>query len=1051
IENVTITDADVGDGWTNFTAEDENGKTTIIRDEENSLSIEEGYSYDTIAGISSRHFETVQVIPRGEEDFVADESTVQNVYARPGAGLIPSGAEVELNTHTTDADIYYTLDGSTPTKESNHYTEPIVVDEKTTLKAMAIKGESESAIKTFDYTVYDAEEGMQIHDIQGEGHVSPLQGAHVEKVEGIVTYKYDIRGSHYFHMQTPDDKKDGDPKTSEGIVIYTGKEEDVEIGDLINVSGDVSEYHIDGYDGKEDDDLPVTQINARDDRGGVIDVVEKEVALPAPIKITSSAIPGDIAPEDFKLEEASSLEPDKYSMDFWESIEGMRVEVAESTSTAPQMHGDLYVVTDDYDPDNRTVNNGIRLTEEGPDSRLISLKVQPNGPARDLKVKTGDKFTESLTGVVNYGFGNYKVYADLQDVEDAHEEVARYEPEPIVKDEEKLSVAAYNVENYSANSSGSETPDSKSRKIAEAFVDDMQSPDIIALIEVMANNGSESNSPEADRSYKRLINDIEAAGGPGYEFVNIDPEYNQDGGKPTGNIRVGYLYNPERVDFDDYGTDSDSIKTDAVTYEDGKLSTNPGRVSPDVYEGTRKPLAAQFEFNGESVVLLNNHLNSKLGDKPEYGQDRTETNVSRGQREKLAKEQNRFVQEIKADNPNENVVVLGDMNDFEFSGPVQTLKGDELHNLVEDVDSDKRYSYVYNGMSQVLDHALVSNNLKDKADLRMMKVNADFTDDHGRASDHDPVYVEIDFDKEVEEPEEPTEPEEFNLPIMHMNDTHAHVENYPYLNTLVKDYREENPESLLLHGGDVFSGTLYFNEFKGQADLRQLNLMGIDAMVFGNHEFDLGDSDEGHRALARFIRNANFPMLGTNSDFSEDNQLKDYDPSGSAVKDAKAGDAYNSIILESGGEEIGVFGLTTEDTENIASPVKVTFSNYIDTAKKEVEKLEDEGIDKIIAVTHLGHDSAPDVGNDLLLAENVDGIDVIVGGHSHTEVEPPVLVEEDGKAPTVVVQAGQYAENLGTVEVTFDDKGEVIDHQGELLAIEEDYEKVVEPDKKALE
>lgn len=90
-----------------------------------------------------------------------------------------------------------------------------------------------------------------------------------------------------------------------------------------------------------------------------------------------------------------------------------------------------------------------------------------------------------------------------------------------------------------------------------------------------------------------------------------------------------------------------------------------------------------------------------------------------------------------------------------------------------------------------------------------------------------------------------TEEDHFTLSIMHMNDTHAHLDPMPKMVTAVKEVRKENPDSLLLHAGDVFSGTLYFNEFKGQADLALMNVMDIDAMVFGNHEFDLGDREGG--------------------------------------------------------------------------------------------------------------------------------------------------------------------------------------------------------------
>src|SRR5699024_2772164 len=95
---------------------------------------------------------------------------------------------------------------------------------------------------------------------------------------------------------------------------------------------------------------------------------------------------------------------------------------------------------------------------------------------------------------------------------------------------------------------------------------------------------------------------------------------------------------------------------------------------------------------------------------------------------------------------------------------------------------------------------------------------------------------------------------------------------------------------------------------------------------------------------------------------------------------------------------------------------------------------------KIISVNHIGYDSDPSVGNDLCLAKEVDGIDIIVGGHSHTALEEPVLVEKDengdAKDPTVIVQAGQYAENLGTLEVEFDDNGVIVGHSGVLLKVD---------------
>lgn len=279
----------------------------------------------------------------------------------------------------------------------------------------------------------------------------------------------------------------------------------------------------------------------------------------------------------------------------------------------------------------------------------------------------------------------------------------------------------------------------------------------------------------------------------------------------------------------------------------------------------------------------------------------------------------------------------------------------------------------------------------------------------------------------------------FDLSVLHMNDTHARADKLPNMITAIDELKEEAPDSLVLHGGDVFSGTLYFTEHKGQADLAMLNLMDLDAMVFGNHEFDLGDKEDGHESLAKFVKDANFPLLNTNVDFSEDPFMKLFDTHKWSIENAKGGNAYKSIIKEVDGEKVGIFGLTTEDTVDIASPMNVKFSNYIESAKKAVAEFKAQEIDKIISVNHIGYNTDPSVGNDILLAENVEGIDIIVGGHSHTPLEKPDVItkDKDGKAkePTVIVQAGEYAEYLGTLDVQFDENGVVVGQAGELIEV----------------
>ena len=271
---------------------------------------------------------------------------------------------------------------------------------------------------------------------------------------------------------------------------------------------------------------------------------------------------------------------------------------------------------------------------------------------------------------------------------------------------------------------------------------------------------------------------------------------------------------------------------------------------------------------------------------------------------------------------------------------------------------------------------------------------------------------------------------DFNLTIMHTNDTHANLDNVAKTVTLVKQIRAENPNNLLLDAGDVFSGTLYFNEFLGQADLAFMNLMQYDAMTFGNHEFDLGDGKDGHAGLRDFIIGADFPLVATNVDFSADPifdglQKKVYE------ENFNNGEIYNGIIKEIDGEKVGIFGLTTEETGDISSPDKITFSNYITAANEAVAAFESQGVNKIIALTHIGFNDSSDYDNDQLLAAAVEGIDVIVGGHTHVKLDKP-FVYDGHDAPVLIVQANEYNKFLGQLDVTFDDNGVITSHDGKL-------------------
>ncbi|WP_053216154.1 cell wall-binding repeat-containing protein [Guptibacillus hwajinpoensis] len=282
-------------------------------------------------------------------------------------------------------------------------------------------------------------------------------------------------------------------------------------------------------------------------------------------------------------------------------------------------------------------------------------------------------------------------------------------------------------------------------------------------------------------------------------------------------------------------------------------------------------------------------------------------------------------------------------------------------------------------------------------------------------------------------------PGDFDLTIMHTNDTHAHLDNAPRRLTAVEEIRAARANTILLDAGDVFSGTLFFNKYKGLADVQFMNMMKYDAMVPGNHEFD-----EGPKTFSEFVQQTKFPIVSSNIDYSKDPYLAPLYKNEMAMT-GDDGTIYPAVILDVNGEEVGVFGLTIESTDELSSPGDtISFLNHQEQAEKMVKMFQDKGINKIVALTHLGKTV------EVKLAETVKGIDVVVGGHSHTKLEDAVVVNED-KEPTLVVQANEYSKYLGDLQVTFNADGVLTEWDEKLLDLStsKDNEKIYEADPEA--
>lgn len=267
--------------------------------------------------------------------------------------------------------------------------------------------------------------------------------------------------------------------------------------------------------------------------------------------------------------------------------------------------------------------------------------------------------------------------------------------------------------------------------------------------------------------------------------------------------------------------------------------------------------------------------------------------------------------------------------------------------------------------------------------------------------------------------------QDFSLTVIHNNDVHANVEarrirdasygGYARMATAVFRMREKAVNPIVLSGGDVFQGTLYFNVYQGLVDLAAMNYIGFDAMAVGNHEFD-----RGPKVFAEFARLARFPVLAANLDVSEDPDLKNL------IKP--------STILEIGGEKVGVVGAITPELPTISSPgPHVKMKPYFESIQQEVDKLAARGVNKVILVSHSGYELEQEV------AANVRGIDVIVGGHSHTPLgqQPspnlpagrgpyPTVVKDPNGDTVLVLQAYQWGLVLGNIRVDFDEAGRVV-------------------------
>ncbi|MFE9697177.1 endonuclease/exonuclease/phosphatase family protein [Streptomyces sp. NPDC006270] len=565
---------------------------------------------------------------------------------------------------------------------------------------------------------------VRIHDIQGTTRVSPLHGAAVTGVPGVVT-GVRAAGSRGFWIQ--DTAPDDDPRTGEGLFVYTGSAAPaVKAGDAVLVSGKVTEY----YPGTGTQSL--TQITAPRTT-----VLSSGNPLPAAAVLDARSVPGRYVPSaDGGSIDALSLEPSRYALDLYEALEGSRVEIADTRVTGATTSYDEIWVT--VKPGENPSRRGGTVYASYGDQNTGRLKVMSLDPERPVPTaNVGDVLKGRTAGVLDYAsYGGYNVQAtELGTLVDKklRREITREQKR------NELAVATYNVENLDARDD-----QAKFDTLAEGVAVNLSSPDILSLEEIQDDNGAVNDGTVgSEATLRRFADAIVAKGGPRYAWSYIAPENNEDGGQPGGNIRNVFLYNPERVSFTARAGGDATTPVRAVdTWKGVRLSASPGRVSPTspAWDNSRKPLVGEFVFRGRPVFVIGNHFASKGGDQPLHGRYQEPTRSSETQRVQQAAEVNAFVASLLKADKSARVITLGDINDFEFSPTMKTLtKGGVLKPLITTLGASERYSYVYDGNSQTLDHILTSPGIRS-FDYDVVHINAEFAD---QASDHDPQVVRI--------------------------------------------------------------------------------------------------------------------------------------------------------------------------------------------------------------------------------------------------------------------------------------------------------------------
>ncbi|KAG6900178.1 hypothetical protein C0993_001890 [Termitomyces sp. T159_Od127] len=598
-----------------------------------------------------------------------------------------------------------------------------------------------------------------IAEIQGNSFKSPLNGKTVTDVSGVVTAKW---SNGFFLAGEPSD----DLRVSTGLSIFTTSATNlnkVKVGDFVSLGGQVSEFR----SNSNRNNLFITEIDSPTD----ITVISSNNAIqpvvlgvdrsPPTQQLTSldSGPDGYLSiPNNVTLVEVvnAPLQPDLFGLDFWESLEGQLVTIPSPVAIGfPNSFGEFWV-HGAWNVTGKNSRGGLSITigpDGKPDANPEAVIIgEPLDGTDSPSVALGSTLAD-ITGIVYYQlsdpprFGFFYVLPLTAPVVTGTASGSA-QPTEIESDSSSISFGDYNVENLAPTSAHLPA-------VADHIATYLNTPDIVFVQEIQDNSGpTDDGTVIGNLTLTNLVDAIASVSNVQYNFLEIAPTDDTDGGQPGGNIRQAYLlwrYRPEKLSLvpgAPSGTALDKVEV-IVSNNKPTLNFNPGRIDPTnaAWDASRKPLVAQWQTpSGSTLFTVNVHLTSKGGSSSNWGDARPPVNLPVDVRMEQISLVASFAQSILEVDAKANILVGGDFNEYIQTREVFKPLTDVLTEADDaaSVPEVERYTYVFDQNSEALDHIFVSDALvKCGVEIEHVHVNNWAPTLSERISDHDPSVGRI--------------------------------------------------------------------------------------------------------------------------------------------------------------------------------------------------------------------------------------------------------------------------------------------------------------------